>query len=119
MTNVKLSIKYKDEREAICNKIIEIVGTEFLLCDLDADIEKQQAILALKDEIAKYFAISSICSFKPSLQNKVKRSYFNIVRGILKQQGYLVTYVEQSISAGNGYFRKVMKYSIFRENASA
>jgi hypothetical protein len=114
---LKLSEQYVNEREEICNKLIEIVGTEFLLCDLDADVEKQQAILALKDKIQKYFAVSSISSYKPCLTGKVKREYFNIVRGILKQQGYNVEYTEQSIHGGNGFYKKVMKYKIFRNNS--
>lgn len=116
MPGVKCSIKYKEEREAICNKLIDIVGTEFLLCDLDADVEKQQAILALKDDIQKYFAVSSISAFKPNLKDNVKKAAFNIVRRILRQQGYNVEYTEQSISGGNGFYKKVMKYKIFRNN---
>ncbi len=112
MPGVKCSIKYKEEREAICNKLIDIVGTDFLLCDLDASPEKQQAILALKDEIQKYFAVSSISSFKPNLTGTVKRDYLNIVRGILKQQGYSITYSEQYINNGNGFYRRAIKYNI-------
>lgn len=33
----KMSTKYKDERENICNKLLSIVGNEFYLCDLDND----------------------------------------------------------------------------------
>lgn len=88
MTRVKLSEKYHDEREKICEKLISIVGTEFFLCDLDEDIEKQNQIIALKDDIQKVFAVSAISTFKPCLANEVKRGYLNIVRGILKQQGY-------------------------------
>ena len=55
----KLSDKYQAEREAICNKIIEILGDKtFILCDLDEDIEKQNKILELKSEIQQYFASS-------------------------------------------------------------
>ena len=41
MGRTKLSEKYHDEREEICKKLLEIVGTEFYLCDLDNDPEKQ------------------------------------------------------------------------------
>lgn len=87
MPRIKLSELYQTEREEICNTLIEIVGTEFLLCELDNNLEKQASILALKDQIQKYFAVSSITAFKPSV-NDVKRDYLNIVRGILRQQGY-------------------------------
>jgi hypothetical protein len=43
----KLSEKFKDEREAICDKIIEILklsNGEFILCELDENTEKQQRL---------------------------------------------------------------------------
>ena len=50
---VKLCDKYKEEREIICQKLIEILdlkdGNSFLLSDLDNDIAKQTAILDMKD----------------------------------------------------------------------
>ncbi len=116
MPGVKCSIKYKEEREAICNKLIDIVGTEFLLCDLDADVEKQQAILALKDDIQKYFAVSSISAFKPNLKDNVKRAYFNIVRCIVKQQGYTIEYKEHIIKCDTCIYKRTTQYKIFRES---
>jgi hypothetical protein len=54
---VKLCDKYKIEREDICKKIIDILkldaNNSFLLSDLDADKEKQAAILNMKEEIQK------------------------------------------------------------------
>ena len=64
----KLSEKFKDEREAICDKIIgilELTNGEFILCELDENTEKQQRLLELKPEIMKYFECSSISTFKP------------------------------------------------------
>ena len=65
---VKLCDKYKIEREDICNKIIDILkldtNNSFLLCDLDAETEKQMAIMNMKEEIRKCFACSEISSFK-------------------------------------------------------
>ena len=49
MPRIKLSEQYHVEREELCKKLIEIVGTEFLLCELDENVEKQASILALKD----------------------------------------------------------------------
>jgi hypothetical protein len=51
MPRIKLSEQYHVEREELCKKLIEIVGTEFLLCELDENVEKQASILAMKDEI--------------------------------------------------------------------
>jgi hypothetical protein len=116
MTRVKLCDKYHNEREEICKKLIAIVGTEFFLSDLDEDAEKQNNILALKDEIQKVFAVSSISTFKPNLKDIVKRDYLNLVRGILKQQGYTFE-GKNSFKKINdeGLFKKTMKYKIFRD----
>ena len=87
---VKLCDKYKIEREDICKKIIDILkldaNNSFLLSELDEDKEKQTAILDMKEEIQKCFACSTISSFKPNFE--CKRPYLNIVRGILRKQGY-------------------------------
>jgi len=115
MTRVKLCDKYHNEREEICKKLIEIVGTEFFLSDLDEDAEKQTTILGLKDEIQKVFAVSSISTFKPCLANDVKRGYLNLVRAILKQQGYTFEGNEFFKTYENGLFKRTTKYRIFRQ----
>lgn len=70
----KLSEKYQSEREEICNKLMTILNLNeektFLLSDLDEDIEKQNKILGMKEEIQKYFAVSTISSFKPNFECK-------------------------------------------------
>ncbi len=112
MPRVKLADKYNVEREEICQKLIAIVGTEFYLCDLDADTEKQQAILALKDEIPKYFAVGALSSYKKTVD--VKRDYLNVVRGVLRMHGYNFegksTYKKES----NDQMVKTTKYFIFK-----
>ena len=106
MVRIKLSEKFHNEREELCKKLIAIVGTEFYLSDLDEDIEKQNTILALKDEIQKVFAVSTISSFKPCLANDVKRDALNVVRGILKQQGYTFEGIEFFKTYENGLFKR-------------
>jgi len=115
MTRVKLCDKYHNEREEICKKLIAIVGTEFFLSDLDEDTEKQTTILGLKDEIQKVFAVSTISTFKPCLANDVKRGYLNLVRAILKQQGYTFEGIEFFKTYENGLFKRTTKYRIFRQ----
>jgi len=87
---VKLCEKYKSEREYICKTLIDILkldaNNSFLLSELDEDTEKQTAILNMKEEIQKCFACSEISSFKPNFE--CKRPYLNVVRGILRKQGY-------------------------------
>ena len=114
MPRVKLCEKYHNEREEMCKKLIEIVGTEFLLSDLDENVEKQNEILSLKDEIQKIFAVSTISTFKPCLANDVKRGYLNLVRGILKQQGYTFEGSECLKTYDNGFLKRTTKYRIFR-----
>ena len=112
---VKLCDKYKNEREEICKKLIDIlnldINNSFLLADLDADTEKQTAILTMKEEIQKCFAVSSISSFKPD--RECKRPYLNIVRGILRKQGY--TFISTDIDIKiNDVIKRTKNYIIFR-----
>jgi hypothetical protein len=113
---IKLSEKYQTEREDICNKILNILelnnGT-FLLHDLDNDIEKQNKLLDMKEEIQKYFACSTISSFKPNFD--CKRPYLNIVRSILRQQNYTFIGNDFTIKIENVPI-KTIKYVIFRNN---
>jgi len=113
---VKLCEKYKTEREEICKKLIDIIkldaSNSFLLCELDADIEKQTAILNMKDEIRKCFACSEISSFKPNFE--CKRPYLNIIRGILRKEGYTFENIDVELKVDNNIYKRTMKYKIFR-----
>ena len=114
---IKLSEKYLSEREEICNKIISIINLDhdgcILLSELDLDINKQNKIIELKDEIQKYFACSTISSFKPNFD--CKRPYLNIVRSILRQQNYTFIGNDFTIKIEN-VPKKTIKYVIFRNN---
>jgi len=114
---IKLSEKYLTEREEICNKIISILDLKadntFLLCELDEDIEKQNKIIDLKEEIQKYFACSTISSFKPNFE--CKRPYLNIIRSILRKQNYNFVGNDYTIKINN-IPKKTIKYIIFRNN---
>ena len=85
----------------------------FLLCDLDKDVEKQQQIIDMKEEIQKYFACSTISSFKPNFE--CKRPYLNIVRGILRKQGYFFVGSDIEIKI-NDSIKRTKNYNIFRNN---
>ena len=112
---IKLSEKFQNEREEICNKIITILelteDNTFLLCELDEDIEKQNKLLELKEEIQKYFACSTISSFKPNFE--CKRPYLNIIRSILRKQNYTFIGNDYTIKINN-IPTKTIKYIIFR-----
>jgi len=116
---IKLCDQYKTEREEICKKLIDILKLDanqsFILCELDDDTEKQTAILNMKDEIQKCFACSEISSFKPNFE--CKRPYLNIVRGILRKQGYVFNGSSNVIKLENGESKTTKKYFIFRNNS--
>jgi len=116
---VKLCNKYKNEREEICKKLIDILqldaNNSFLLLVLDEDTEKQTAILDMKPEIQKYFACSAISSFKPNFE--CKRPYLNIIKSILREQNYLFNGSSVVIKNENGEPRTTKKYHIFRNKS--
>lgn len=115
---MKKSERYGKEQEEICCKIIDILKLDekqtFLLCDLDTDLEKQQSILALKDEIEKYFAVSMMTAFR---NNKdTKRDYLIIIKGILKQLGYVMEKKDYHFKTeGKGIYQRTIQYKIFRK----
>ena len=114
---IKLCEKYKEEREKICERIIDILqldeNNSFLLCELEADQEKQEKIMSMKEEIQKCFACSEISSFKPNFE--CKRPYLNIVRGILRKQGYVFN-GSDIVTKENEVSKRTKKYYIFRNN---
>jgi len=113
---IKLSEKYVDEREQLCNKIINILNLDidncFILSNMDEDINKQNEILNLKDSIKKFFAVSTISSFKPNFE--CKRPYLNIVRSILRQQGYIFEGKDFEFKIEENIYKRTIKYKIFR-----
>ena len=115
---VKLCDKYKTEREDICKKLIAILQLDqdnsFFLADLDTDTEKQTAILTMKEEIQRCFACSEISSFKPNFE--CKRPYLNIVRGILRKQGYTFECDTTFNKLEKGSYKTSTKYKVFRNN---
>ena len=114
---IKLSEKFVNEREEVCNKIISILNLDdngcILLSELDLDINKQNKIIELKEEIQKYFSVSTISSFKPNFQ--CKRPYLNIIRSILRQQGYIFEGKYCEFKIGENIYQRTIKYKIFRQ----
>lgn len=112
----KLVEKYQVEREDICKKIIVILDLDpensFLLCELDDNVDKQTQLIELKTEIQKYFACSTISSFKPNFT--CKRPYLNIIRSILRKQNYNIENTDHWLKYDNGLMKRTIKYKIFR-----
>lgn len=111
MTGIKLSERYKKEREEICNKLIELVGTEFILSELDNNPELQQKIRDLKDDIKKYYAVSSLAVYRSNFP-VVKRDYLNLIRFVYRQHGYRFFNQEHIIHGENGYIKRTVKYNV-------
>jgi len=114
---IKLNEKFIDKREKICDTIISILNLDndkcILLSDLDLDIDKQNKIIELKEEIKKYFAVSTISSFKPNFE--CKRPYLNIIRSILRQQGYTFEGKDYEFKISENIYQRTIKYKIFRQ----
>jgi hypothetical protein len=114
---IKLSEKYISEREQICNELINLIELDldgcFLLSKLDLDIDKQNKILEMKDKIKDYFAVSTISSFKPNFH--CKRPYLNIIRSILRQQGYTFEGKDCEFKISENIYQRTIKYKIFRQ----
>jgi uncharacterized UPF0160 family protein len=113
----KLETKYPEERETICNELIGILELDengtILLTELEKDIEKQTKILNMKSEIQKYFAVSCLAPYKPNMP--CKRPYINILRGILRKQGYTFEGLPILIGFENGKSISTTKYRILRK----
>ena len=79
-----------EERELICQRIISILeldeSSSYMLCKLDADKEKQDRILEMKERIRRTFPVSQLSMFKPS--RGCKRPYSSLIRVVLRTQGY-------------------------------
>jgi hypothetical protein len=114
---IKLSEKYSSEREQICNELISLLELDsdgcFLLSKLDLDSDKQNKILEMKEKIKDYFAVSTISSFKPNFL--CKRPYLNIVRSILRQQGYTFAGKDCEFKISENLYQRTIKYKIFRQ----
>jgi len=114
----KLCDKFQEEREKICADLISVLELDanqtFLLCELDADLEKQSKIIAMKENIQKVFACSTISSFKPNFA--CKRPYLNILRSILRKQGYQFVGTDVVLKK-EGIMKKTIKYIVFRNKS--
>jgi len=114
---IKKSLTYAKERELLCLKILSILNlpddNSIILYELDNDTEKQKQILELSEEIKKYFVCGTIASLRDS--KKAKRPYLNIVRNILRQQGYKFTNKNIVYTHENGSLVRTMKYIISKD----
>jgi hypothetical protein len=82
--------KYDKERNDILIKLFNILdinesNNKFSLHKMDADTEKQKAILELEPEIKKYFICSDWTCFKGK---PVKRKWLSMTKYLIKEMNY-------------------------------
>jgi len=112
---------YTEEREAIANKLYDILQQKnnyFLLCELDEDKEKQEKIINLVPEIERYFK-SNEWSYLHTKSVK-KRPYLSIIRGIFKNCNYKIIFQSITIedNQDNNKTIRTQKYYIIKPNES-
>ena len=101
-----------EKQQEILTKILNILGITsdkdyFLLCELDSDMEKQQAILDLQDDIKRNFVHSKWTCF---IRYDLKRQAFSIIKYVLRDMGYYLN-IKKLTCVLNG--DKVLKYHYF------
>ncbi len=111
---VKLSEQYQVEREDICLRLLAIMGitdenNSFCLCDLDADVDKQNRIMEMKEEIRRVFSMSELSSYR---NMECKRPWLSILKSVLKKQNYKVDNSVTYRSIEQGMYKTTTKYQI-------
>jgi hypothetical protein len=84
----KSIIKYTTERQELLQKMFNILGITddnkmFSLKKLDEDEDKQTQILALVDDIKKYF-ICARWTFFSQKNKELKRSYLSLIKAVFR-----------------------------------
>jgi hypothetical protein len=116
---IKLADKYPEERQAICMRLLAVMGMgaeggRFLATEFEADVEKQTAILEMKDEIKKYFRVSCLAAFKKG-GYECKKPALSLLRAILKEGGWTVVGKSVVVGMMEEKTECSMMYSIFRK----
>jgi hypothetical protein len=80
--------KYDQERRCILQKLYDILeltpeNNKFSLKELDNNIEKQNAIIALEGDVKKYFTITGWGYFS-NKNRESKRKYLSFIKCIIK-----------------------------------
>jgi hypothetical protein len=113
---IKKSEKYRNEREDIINRALEILQLDedksdksFILYEIDKDTEKQNRIIELAIDIKRYFASSY-------WNGNTVRPYLTIIRNLFKNQGFL--FINKSFlynTSENGKIKTTRYYIIKKE----
>jgi len=104
-------------KDGIAKKILDILEihgeyNKFMLNELDANEEKQQAIIALKEEINTVYGSNEMSFLIPS--KTYKRPYFSIINLILKERGYILISKGVKFKGEDNKYKQYKQWSIFR-----
>jgi hypothetical protein len=102
-------------KDGIAKKILDILEihgeyNKFMLNELDANEEKQKAIIGLTDEIREVYGSNEMSFLIPS--KKYKRPYFSIINLILKDRGYILINKSVCVKVDDRY-KQFKQWSVF------
>ena len=86
MVRTSKKVKYKKEQEELVNKLLEILPLEdngFTLYEMDNEKDRQDKILALTEDIKKYFVYRNIGVIKN--KHNSKRIWLPLCRCVLRK----------------------------------
>ena len=95
---------YKLEREEILRRMYEILGITnddpkiIYLYDLDNDATKREQLLALKEDVQKYYNAGSWSVF---FRSETKRPHLSLIRCILKSMDIKFTSTKKTTTRGD------------------
>jgi len=113
MPGLQKTAKYSAEQSDVLAKLLDILNYNqdltFLLSDLDENQELQEKILALGEDIRKYYPASSCIGVNG---RDCKRQYLSIIRFILKHHGKELYSNDHTLKLSEKQYRKTKKYKI-------
>ncbi len=110
--------KFQNERNEILNKLKNIINitndnNKIFYCDINNDDIKNQ-ILELKDDIFKYYSITSSAFYNSEKNNNNKKSNpLSVIRPIFKQHNYEI--LSKDVTATRNNIRKRYIQWIFNQ----
>ena len=95
--------KYKNEREDILNKLNNILGLVdgkniFYLYDLEHNETQMSQLMALKDDVEKYFTSKNCAVFK---NDTPRKAHTSLIRLIYKEMHYDIIITNKTINRNN------------------
>ena len=111
---IKKSILFVKERKDVCDKMLNILqlddNNSFILCKLEDDEEKKKQIMDLAEDIRKFYVGSEVASLR--VGSSLKRKYLNVIRYLLKQNGYKLIASNYRYPVEKGLYKNTRKYKV-------